>query len=120
MGDDGALRGLKPESIRISMSTISAALAEKLTDANEKTGTRHLGAPVFGRPTAAAAGKLFILVGGSESVIEPCRGIFDVLGQKLIIVGAQPKAAHLNKILGNFMLFSAIDTMAEAIAHAFK
>ncbi len=117
-GDDGALKGLQPESIHISMSTISESLAETLSNEHLKTKTHHIGAPVFGRPPAAAAGKLYIIAGGTEAAIERCRDIFTNLGQKLVVVGTEPKNAHLTKILGNFMLFSAIETMAEAIAHA--
>jgi 3-hydroxyisobutyrate dehydrogenase-like beta-hydroxyacid dehydrogenase len=49
----------------LSMSTISMALCRRLTDAHARAGGALVAAPVFGRPDAAAAGKLFILAAGS-------------------------------------------------------
>lgn len=117
-GSHGALAGLSTDAIHISMSTISEDLAEKTTAAHQAHGSRHIGAPVFGRPPAAAAGKLFVLAAGAQSALEQSEDVFGVLGQKTLTIGETPKSAHLTKILGNFMLFSAIEAMAEAIAHA--
>ena len=116
-GDNGALKSLKPNAIHISMSTISDALAEKLSNDHTNQNVSFVGAPVFGRPPAAASGKLFILAAGSEKAIKDCDPIFKVLGQKLVVVGVKPSQAHLTKILGNFMLFSAIESLAEAMAN---
>ena len=116
-GPQGASEALPKEAIHISMSTISDELAKKLPAAHEKTRTHHIGAPVFGRPPAAAEGKLFIVAGGETKSLDACEPIFQVLGQKTIRMSDKPSIAHLTKIMGNFMLFSAIQSMAEAIAH---
>jgi 3-hydroxyisobutyrate dehydrogenase-like beta-hydroxyacid dehydrogenase len=65
-GPDGVLAGLKTLSIHISMSTISVALAERLASAHQAARQRFVAAPVFGRPEAAAAGKLFIVASRSS------------------------------------------------------
>ena len=79
-GVGGVLAGLKTGSIHISMSTISVALAEQLASAHQAAGQRFVAAPVFGRPEAASAGKLFIVAGvrrdasafmGTESILLP-------------------------------------------------
>ena len=116
-GPNGALETLPKDAIHVSMSTISDELANKLSAAHAKTHTRHVGAPVFGRPPAAAEGKLFIVAAGDGKTLDACEPIFQVLGQKTIRMGEKPSVAHLTKIMGNFMLFSAIQSMAEAIAH---
>jgi 3-hydroxyisobutyrate dehydrogenase-like beta-hydroxyacid dehydrogenase len=41
------------------MSTISVALSDHLTEAHSKAGQSYVAAPVFGRPAAAVAVKLF-------------------------------------------------------------
>lgn len=117
-GDGGVIASLRPKAIHLSMSTISDGLAQKLSQAHHAQGSQFVGAPVFGRPTAAADGKLFILAGGSEAALAQCTEVFSVLGQKWILVGSEARVAHLMKILGNFMLFSAIESMAEAMARA--
>ena len=66
LGADGVLAGLKRGSIRISISTISVALAERLASEHQAAGQRFVAAPVFGRPEAAAASKLFIVAAGES------------------------------------------------------
>ncbi|MET0640481.1 MAG: NAD(P)-dependent oxidoreductase, partial [Hyphomicrobium sp.] len=63
-GDDGILANLKKNAIHISSSTISAALSKRLAEAHAKAGQRYVAAPVFGRPEAAAAAKLFVVAAG--------------------------------------------------------
>src|SRR6202022_726013 len=64
-GDGGALSALGRDAIHISMSTISVALSDRLAEAHGKAGQGYLAAPVFGRPEAAAAAKLFIVAAGA-------------------------------------------------------
>jgi 3-hydroxyisobutyrate dehydrogenase-like beta-hydroxyacid dehydrogenase len=73
-------------------------------------------APVFGRPEAAAAAKLFIVAAGEPATIEACQPLFSAIGQKTIPIGTEPAAANLVKLSGNFLLASAIEALGEAIA----
>jgi 3-hydroxyisobutyrate dehydrogenase-like beta-hydroxyacid dehydrogenase len=72
-GADGVLAKLKSLSIHISMSTISVALAERLASAHQAAGQRFVAAPVFGRPEATAAGKLFIVTAGEPKTVQACQ-----------------------------------------------
>lgn len=111
----GALAALRTGAIHVSMSTISHALARELTSAHAVRSTHFVGAPVFGRPEAAAAGKLFIAAAGDEQALLQCEPLFSCLSQKVLPLGADPAAAHLTKILGNFMLISSVELLAEAL-----
>ena len=53
-GAKGVIASLGKGAIHVSMSTISVALAERITVAHANTGQRFVAAPVFGRPEAAA------------------------------------------------------------------
>ena len=64
-GEAGVIRNLGKGAIHISSSTISVALSERMTAAHAASGQRFVSAPVFGRPEAAAAAKLFIAVSGA-------------------------------------------------------
>ncbi len=66
-GDGNALSGLGQGAVHISMSTISVALSERLTEAHREAGQSYVAAPVFGRPEAAAAAKLFVVAAGPEA-----------------------------------------------------
>lgn len=116
----GALAAMTPSTVHVSMSTISHALALELTGAHAERGVGFVGAPVFGRPDAAAAGKLFILAAGPPAALTLCQPLFEVLSQKVLPLGEAPAAAHLTKVLGNFMLISSVELLAEAlnVAHA--
>ncbi len=114
------LKSMSKNSVHISMSTISENLALELTTNHEEQHIGFVAAPVFGRPLAAAAGQLFILAAGKKEVLEKCSAVFSVLGQKTIPLGDKPSVSVMIKILGNFMLFSAIETLAEAMSHAKK
>jgi len=115
-GDDRMIRALREGAIHISMSTISVALSERLATAHANARQRFVAAPVFGRPEAAAAAKLFIVAGGAPDVVEACRPLFEAMGQKTFHLGDEPKAANLVKLSGNFLIASVIETLGEALA----
>ena len=76
----GILDSLAPGAIHVSMSTISVALAERLAAAHRERGQEFVAAPVFGRPDAAAAAKLFIVTAGKPQAVATCQPLFDALG----------------------------------------
>jgi 3-hydroxyisobutyrate dehydrogenase-like beta-hydroxyacid dehydrogenase len=115
-GTDGVFGGLKPGSIHISMSTISVALAERLASAHRAAGQRFVAAPVFGRPEAAVAGKLFIVAGGEPKTVQVCQPLFEVLGQRTFVIADEPPKANLVKLSGNFLIAAVIETLGEAFA----
>jgi 3-hydroxyisobutyrate dehydrogenase-like beta-hydroxyacid dehydrogenase len=114
--EDGLLASLAPNTIHISMSTISVALSEELADLHATAGRQFIAAPVFGRPEAAAGGKLYIVTGGDSQTIDTCAPLFQVMGQKTVRIGDQPQAANLVKLTGNFITGSILEALGEAIA----
>jgi 3-hydroxyisobutyrate dehydrogenase-like beta-hydroxyacid dehydrogenase len=103
-------------AIHISMSTISVALSQRLTEAHREKGQHYIAAPVFGRPEAAAAAKLFIVAAGPADQIARCHPLFDAMGQKTFEVGEDAPAASLMKITGNFLITTVIESLAESFA----
>lgn len=116
LGDGGIAASLPRNAIHISMSTISVGLAKELARAHSGAGQRFISAPVFGRPEAAAAAKLFIVPAGEPRAIEACLPLFSALGQKTVPIGSEPSTANLVKLSGNFLLASVIEALGEAIA----
>ena len=115
-GDRGVIESLRQGAIHLSMSTISIALSERLTDAHVKAGRRFVTAPVFGRPEAAAGAKLFIIAGGPSEDLDACTPIFRALGQSTFRVGPRPRDANLVKLSGNFLTASVLEALGEAMA----
>jgi 3-hydroxyisobutyrate dehydrogenase-like beta-hydroxyacid dehydrogenase len=115
-----AIQALPANAVHISMSTISVALSRRLAESHREKGQNYLAAPVFGRPDAAAAAKLFIVVAGLSEQIERCRPLFDAIGQKTFIAGEEAHAANVIKLAGNFLITTVIESLGEAFAFGRK
>ena len=116
LGKDGFVDSLGEGGLHISMSTVSPETSRKLAAEHAKRGSLFVAAPVFGRPDAAAARKLWICLSGSSAAKARAKPILDVLGQRVQDFGDAPEAANVVKLSGNFMILSAIEAMAEAMA----
>jgi 3-hydroxyisobutyrate dehydrogenase-like beta-hydroxyacid dehydrogenase len=119
-GKGGVLQCLGERVVHVCMSTISVALSERLAAAHASVGQRFVAAPVFGRPDAAAAGRLFIVAAGAPDVVEACAPLFEAMGQKTIHISDAPQAANLVKLSGNFLIASVIEALGEAMAFISK
>jgi 3-hydroxyisobutyrate dehydrogenase-like beta-hydroxyacid dehydrogenase len=113
---NGLIETLPTGATHVSMSTISVALSNWLAEEHHQRGQHYVTAPVFGRPDAAAAGKLFVAVAGEKSAVERCRPLLEVLGQRVFVMGEKPEMANVVKLSGNFLIASVIESLAEAIA----
>ena len=112
----GILESLGKGAIHICMATISVALSQKLAAQHAAAGQHYVAAPVFGRPDAAAAAKLFIVTAGDGGAIETCRPLFDAMGQRTFVIGEKPQMANVVKLSGNYLIASVIEALGEAMA----
>jgi len=112
----GLAAGLMPGAIHLSMSTISTACAAQLSLEHTRHGQGYVAAPVFGNPDAAKARQLFIVAAGAAADVVRCQPIFDCLGQRTFVVGADQREANLIKLLGNMMTATTLEMLAETIA----
>ncbi len=119
-GENGLLTGLRPNALHISLSTISVAAATNAAGRHSERGQRFVAAPVFGRPDAAAAAKLFVAAAGASADVEYAKPLFAAFSQRVFYVAATPAAACLVKLCGNFMILSAIESLGEAMTLAEK
>ena len=115
-GAGKGIAALGPNTVSISMSTISVALSERLAIAHEQANKLYVAAPVFGRPEAAAAAKLFIVVAGPAAALARCEPLFDAMGQKRFEIGNRQPMANLVKLSGNFLIASTLESLGEAVA----
>jgi 3-hydroxyisobutyrate dehydrogenase-like beta-hydroxyacid dehydrogenase len=114
------LHALGPGSIHLSMSSISPAASQDLLSSHAAHGVQYLACPVFGRPDAARAGKLWLCLAGEEEAKSRVHPLLEVLGQGVFDFGNQPPAATVVKLAGNFLIASAIEAMAEAFSFVEK
>jgi len=115
-GEEGIAAHLAPSALHLSCSTISVCMAERLAALHAGRGQRFASAPVFGRPEAAAAAKLFIVAAGGSADLARCEPLFAALGQRTFIVGERPQDANLVKLSGNFLIAVVIESLGEVLA----
>lgn len=115
-GPGNILESLSANAIHVSMSTISVALSRRLAAAHHEKKQNYIAAPVFGRPEAAAAAKLFVVAAGSSASVELCRPLFDAMGQKTFVAGEDASGANVIKLTGNFLITTVIESLAEGLA----
>jgi 3-hydroxyisobutyrate dehydrogenase-like beta-hydroxyacid dehydrogenase len=114
LGAEGIAARLGPGAVHLSMSTISPETARRLVEAHREHGAAYVAAPVFGRPDAAAAGQLWIVISGAAEPKAKARAVLEALGQGVHDFGEDPVAAHVVKLAGNFLIAAATEAMAEA------
>jgi 3-hydroxyisobutyrate dehydrogenase-like beta-hydroxyacid dehydrogenase len=120
LGQQGILAGLKQNGIHVDMSTVSPDVTQELVPLYQERETHFIASPVFGRPEAAAAAKLWICPAGPTAIVDRCRPLFDAMGQGVIVVGEEAHLANVLKLVGNFFVIAAIETLGEAFTLAEK
>lgn len=115
-GNDGIALAMENNCVHVSHSTISTALARKLTAEHAQRKQGYLSVPVFGRPEHADSKNLVVVAGGPSELVDRCRPLFDAIGRQTFVIGAEPWQANVAKVCGNFMVISMIESLGEAYA----
>jgi 3-hydroxyisobutyrate dehydrogenase-like beta-hydroxyacid dehydrogenase len=114
--EHGLLAELPKGATHMSISTISAAMSEELKKLHGERQQHFVSSPVFGRPEAAAAKKLWVVVAGDKNAVAKVRPLLDAIGQQVVDLGEDPVQANVVKLTGNFLIASALEAMGEAVA----
>lgn len=104
-GDDGVLSGLAPGGIVAIHSTVHPDTCREVAESAERQGISVIDAPVSGGAPAATEGKLLVMVGGDDHVVERCRPVFATYADPIVHLGALG-SGQVTKILNN-LLFTA-------------
>ncbi len=106
--------------IHVSLSTISPETARKLAQDHEAHKVEYVASPVFGRPEAAAAAKLFICTSGPAEAKKRVQPLHAAIGQGVFDFGPDAGAANVVKLCGNFLVAASIEALAELLTLAEK
>lgn len=117
---DELLPALSPGTVHVCTSTISVALSQRMWERHQAAGRTWLAGPVWGRPTVASEGKLYMVSAGDRAALDRVRPVIESFTQSINHLGDRPPVAHLAKLSGNFLVMSAIQSLAEAFALARK
>lgn len=110
----GLLESLPNHLLYMDCSTIDAETARDLHAACEKNNTLMLDAPVSGGVTAAQAGTLTFMCGGSDSAFIQGKDILNAMGQNIFHAGPSG-AGQVAKMCNNMLLAIHMIGTSEAL-----
>lgn len=120
LGPDGLAERLGRGGIHISMSTVAPATSRRLAGYHADRGSTYVTAPVFGRPDAAKAKRLWIVTSGPAAQKAAIRPVLEAMGQAIFDFGEDAGAANVTKLCGNFLIAANLEAMSEAFTMAEK
>jgi len=104
-GQTGVLAGLASGGIVAIHSTVHPDTCREVAESAAKQGISVIDAPVSGGGPAVEEGKLLVMTGGDEDVVERCRPVFATYADPIVHLGPLG-SGQITKILNN-LLFSA-------------
>ncbi len=104
-GETGVLAGLASGGIVAIHSTVHPDTCREIAEKAAAQGVSVIDAPVSGGGPAVEEGKLLVMVGGDEDVVERCRPVFATYADPIVHLGPLG-SGQVTKILNN-LLFSA-------------
>lgn len=123
LADDEAAEGVLDAStvaqargIHINTASISPAAADRLEALFGSTGVAYVAAPVLGRPSVAAAGRLNVLAAGPAATVDAVLPLLEVIGSRVWRLGERPRTANAVKVAVNYNIIHAIQALGESIA----
>lgn len=102
--------------IHVNMSTLSVDAADRITQRLSELGISYVAAPLLGRPEAALAGNINMLLAGDAAVLDKIDPLLASFTAKRWRFGDRPRTANAVKIAMNFMLMQALESIGEGIA----
>jgi 3-hydroxyisobutyrate dehydrogenase-like beta-hydroxyacid dehydrogenase len=93
---------LGPGSLHISCSAIGVALSQRISMEYAARGVDFVGAPVFGSPSEAADGSLWVVAAGTDRAIERARPLLEAFSRGITLVGKKSWQAHALKLGATF------------------
>lgn len=117
-GPNGLVDALSPGGLHISCSTISVALSERLTEEYAKRDIDFVGAPVFGQPSDAGEGQLWVVAGGTDQAVNRARPILQAFSRGITVIGKEPKQAHAVRLGASFLLSAMMHALGETLVFA--
>ena len=117
LGEDGAAANMKAGTPAIECSTVSHAHALGMAQELNGRGLIYIDCPVTGLPSAAAEGKLTLLVGADAADLEKAQPFLKPLGSTIRHFGAVGTGTVF-KLINNLLGAVQIASLAEGIAIA--
>jgi 3-hydroxyisobutyrate dehydrogenase-like beta-hydroxyacid dehydrogenase len=116
-GADGLLAGARPGGVFADCSTVPPSTIRGLEAETRATGAGLLDAPVSGSVTLAEAGRLTLMVGGTDADLATARPVLEALAATIFHLGSLGTGAAM-KLAVNTVIFGLNQALAEALVLA--
>jgi 3-hydroxyisobutyrate dehydrogenase len=113
-GWEGLAGGFKPGGVVIDMGASDPLATVDLAKQLAERGIDLIDAPALGTPADARAGKLTLVIGGDDAVVERCGPIFAVLAARTLHAGPVG-SGQAGAALGDFLRGAEILAASEAL-----
>lgn len=101
--------------VHVNMASISPAAADRLSERFAAAGSGYVSVPVLGRPHAAAAGKLHLLVAGPHARVREVLPYLEQIGKRIWRIGERPADANAVKVAVNYNLIHVLQALGESV-----
>ena len=119
MGPTGVLAAMKPGSVLLDHTTVSAEHVDIMRAACAEAGVDYAEAPMTRTPAHADRGEVNVLFGGDAALLERLRPVFDAYAENIFHVGPAGHAIRL-KLIHNYIAFANVAAFCEGFALAAK
>lgn len=113
--DEESLAG-RGGRVHVCLSSISPEAADALGEKCRQVGIGYVSAPVIGRPDAAKAGKLNVLLGGEPKQVAKVRHLVRAFSVRGWDIGPEPSSANIVKIAVNYNIIHSLQALGESVA----
>ena len=117
LGSDGAFSVMRPGSLFIDHTTVSAGIARRLADAARERGFDSVDAPVSGGQAGAENGALSIMCGGSEAAVAAANPIMRSYAARIVHVGSAG-AGQTTKMVNQICIAGVLQGVSEGLRFA--
>lgn len=111
---DAMLPGLREGTLIVDFGTTGFETTKRLADVVAEKGASWLDAPVSGGQVGAEAANLTIMVGGEEESFQRAEAIFNVVGNKVTLLGPCG-SGQVAKLANQLIVAQTIDAVAQAL-----
>lgn len=118
-GENGVAEGLSPGKVVVDMSSISPLETKKFAARIREFGCEYLDAPVSGGEVGARNAALTIMVGGREETFATVKPLFELMGQKITLVG-NVGDGQTCKVANQIIVALTLEAVAEGLVFASK
>ena len=119
LGETGAFAGMKPGTVFVDHTTVSAAVTRELYAAADKLNVSFVDAPVSGGQAGAENGQLSIMCGGDEGAYaraEPVMKVYAKICRRL----GESGAGQMTKMCNQIAIAGLVQGLSEALHFAEK